>query len=206
MALAPTPRAAHDFPVIDDDIRVRPVRPDDADELERLYAELSDSSRRLRFHVRSHVVDRRAAAAFAAADHVRHEGFVALAGTRVVGHLALEPLGERVDEVSLVVADCTQHRGVGTLLLAAGLASARLRARRWIVAWVMAENAAARHLLESTHRRVRIFWEGSVARYEIEVPPSALTGTSTPTSVAVTRKMGGNRPLKRGDRTPSLPG
>ncbi len=171
MALPPGPGARHDRGVIDDDIRVRRVRPDDTAELERLYAELSDSSRRLRFHSASHPLDARAAATFATADHLRREGFVAVHGPRVVGHLALESRGGGVDEVAVVVDDQVQHRGVGTLLLAAALASARLRATRWIVAWVMAENRVARHLLEGTHRPARLFWEGPMARYEIEVPP-----------------------------------
>jgi GNAT superfamily N-acetyltransferase len=171
MALASLRGAEDDQGVIDNDIRVRRVRPDDAAELERLYAELSDSSRLLRFHGRSRAVDRRAAAAFAAADHVRRDGFVAIDGPRVVGHLALEPLGAGAEELAVVVDDRAQHRGVGSLLLAAAVASARLRAIRTIVAWVMAENGAARHIVESTHRRARRFWEGPVARYEIEVPP-----------------------------------
>jgi GNAT superfamily N-acetyltransferase len=171
MALASECRAGHDRRVIDDDIRVRRVRPDDAAELERLYAGLSDSSRRLRFHSPSYAVDGRVAAAFAAADHLRLEGFVAVHGSRVVGHLVIEPRGGGVDELAVVVDDRIQHRGVGSLLLAAGLASARLRASRWVVAWVMAENRVARHLLEGTHHRARLFWEGAMARYEIEVPP-----------------------------------
>jgi acetyltransferase len=161
---------------MDGEIRVRRVGPDDAAELERLYAELSDTSRRMRFHSRSHTVDGRAAAAFAAADHLRREGFVAVQGPRVVGHIVLEPRGGGVDELAIVVDDRIQHRGVGRLLLAAAFASARLRAIRWIVAWVMAENRVARHLLEGTHHRARLFWEGTVARYEIEVPPLRIAG------------------------------
>jgi GNAT superfamily N-acetyltransferase len=171
MALASRPGAEHARRVIDDDIRVRRVEPDDAAELERLYSELSDSSRRLRFHSPSYAVDARVAAAFAAPDHLHLEGFVAVYGPRVVGHLVIKPRGGGVDELAVVVDDRIQHRGVGSLLLAAGLASARLRARRWAVAWVMAENRVARHLLEGTHHRARLFWEGAVARYEIEVPP-----------------------------------
>lgn len=157
--------------MIDDDIRVRRVRPDDAGELERLYAGLSESSRRLRFLRDAHPVTRRDAAAFASVDHRHRDGFVAIRGSRVVGHLALEPRGVGVDEIAVVVDDRIQGRGVGTLLLAAGLASARLRGISWLIAWVVAENRMARRLLEGTHHHVRRFWEGQVARYEIQVPP-----------------------------------
>jgi GNAT superfamily N-acetyltransferase len=156
--------------VTDDDIRVRRVGPGDAAELERLYARLADVSRRLRFHSASIALDRRTAAEFATADHLRREGFVAVHENRVVGHLALEPRGGGVDEFAVVADDSLQRRGVGSLLLAAGLASARLRSTRWVVAWVLTENGVAQHLLEGTHHRARRFWEGQVARYEIEVP------------------------------------
>jgi GNAT superfamily N-acetyltransferase len=159
--------------VVDDDIRVRRVRPDDAGELERLYAGLSESSRRQRFHRDAQPVTRRDAVAFASVDHRARDGFVAIHGSRVVGHLALEPRGGGVDEIAVVVDDRIQGRGVGTLLLAAGLASARLRGIGWVVAWVVAENRVARRLLEGTHHHARRFWEGQVARYEIQVSPVA---------------------------------
>jgi GNAT superfamily N-acetyltransferase len=171
MALLSRRGGCHDHRVIDDDIRVRRVRPDDAPELERLYADLGGSSRSLRFHHRAHAVSHREAAAFATVDHQRREGFVAVHGSQVVGHLAMEPRGGGVDELAVVVDDRTHGHGVGTLLLAAALASARLRGISWLVAWVAAENGVARHLLEGTQRRTRRFWEGSVARYEIDVPP-----------------------------------
>jgi GNAT superfamily N-acetyltransferase len=175
MALTSRPGAGDDRRVIDDDLHVRRVRPDDAGELERLYAGLSDSSRRLRFHRDLQPVTRRDAAAFAAVDHRHRDGFVAVLGARVVGHLALEPRGEGVDEIAVVVDDRVQGRGVGTLLMAAGLASARLRGITWLVAWVVADNRVARRLLEGTHHHVRRFWEGQVARYEILVPPARQT-------------------------------
>lgn len=65
-----------------------------------------------------------------------------------------------------------KDHGVGTLLLAAAVASARLRGVRCIVGWVMGESSAMRHLPAASHHRLRLGWEGSVARYELEVPPA----------------------------------
>ena len=169
MALPVAPAGDEHIGVIDD-IRVRRVRPDDAAELARLYAELGESSRCLRFHRAAHAVTARDAAKLAAVDHRDREGFVAVHGSDVVGHLALEPRGCGVNELAVVVDDDTQGRGVGNLLLVAALAWARLRGIQMLVAWVMAENAVARHLLERTHHPTRRFWEGRVARYEILVP------------------------------------
>ena len=171
MALAVRPCAGDDRCVIDDDIRIRRVRSSDAAELACLYAGLSEESRRRRFHQASHSLTDREAAAFAGVDHRHRDGFVAVRGSQVVGHLALEPRGGDIDELAVVVDDRIQHRGVGTLLLAAAFASARLRGTAVILAWVWTENLLARHLLEGTRHPTRRFWEGQVARYEILVPP-----------------------------------
>jgi len=68
------------------------------------------------------------------------------------------------------VEDSVQHHGVGTLLMAAAMASARLRRVRRLVAFVNPENSAMQHLLTGSHRPLRLGWDGSVARYELEVP------------------------------------
>jgi GNAT superfamily N-acetyltransferase len=170
LALGSAALATHDQPMVRDDIRVRRVAPGDAAELERFYAELSADSRVSRFHSASRGISREQAEEFAAADHRRRDGFVAVAGGRIVGHLVLEPMGEGTEELAVAVDDRVQHHGVGTLLLAAAVASARLRGVRCIVGWVRAENGAMRHLLAASHHRLRLGWEGSVARYELEVP------------------------------------
>jgi GNAT superfamily N-acetyltransferase len=167
-----------------DDIRVRRVAPGDAAELERFYACLSADSRVLRFHCASRGIGHAQAQDFAAADHQRRDGFVAVAGERIVGHLVLEPLGEETEELAVAVDDRLQHQGVGTLLLVAAVASARLRGVRRLVAWVRAENTMMLHLLAASHYPLRVTWEGSVARYELAVPLHSARRT------AVTRAAG----------------
>jgi N-acetylglutamate synthase-like GNAT family acetyltransferase len=164
--------------MIRDDIRVRRVAPGDTGELERLYAELSAGSRVLRFHGASRGISHNQAEQFATADHRLRDGFVAVAGGRIVGHIVLEPMGEGTEELGIAVDDVVQDHGVGSLLFGAALASARLRGVRRIVAWVMAGNSTMRHLLASSHHPFTIGWEGSVARYELEV------GTVVPRPVA----------------------
>lgn len=169
-ALGSAAPATHDQHMVRDDIRVRRVAPGDAAELERFYAELSADSRVTRFHSASRGISHEQAEEFAAADHRRREGFVAVAGGGIVGHLVLEPMGEGIEELAVAVDDRVQDHGVGTLLLAAAVASARLRGVRCIVGWVMGENGAMRHLLAASHHTIRLGWEGPVARYELEVP------------------------------------
>lgn len=171
MALGIARAAPHHPCMVHDDIRVRRVCPGDAAQLERFYADLSAESRVLRFHGASRGIGHQQAERFAAVDHRRRDGFVAVADGRVVGHLVLEPLGNGVEELAVAVDDRLQHRGVGTLLLAAAIASARLRHVRRLVAWVMVDNVAMRHLLAGGRNPMRIDWDGSVARYELQVPP-----------------------------------
>lgn len=64
----------------------------------------------------------------------------------------------------------SSHHGVGTLLMAAAVASARLRGVRRIVAWIKPENGAMQLLLTSSRHPLRLCWEGSVARCELDVP------------------------------------
>jgi len=81
-------------------------------------------------------------------------------------------LGEGVEELAVAVDDRVQHHGVGTLPVAAGLASARLRDVRRPVAWVRAENVAMRHLLVASRHPLHLAWEGCIACYELDGPPS----------------------------------
>ncbi|MDP9468039.1 MAG: GNAT family N-acetyltransferase [Chloroflexota bacterium] len=156
--------------MVPDDIRVRRVASGDAHQLERFYANLTADSRVSRFYGARFGISHEEAERYAAADHRRRDGFVATANGRIVGHLVLEPLSPGIEELAVVVDDRVQHQGIGTLLLAAAVASARLRGIRRLVAWVRAENSAMRHLLTGGHHPVRLGWEGPVARYELEVP------------------------------------
>jgi GNAT superfamily N-acetyltransferase len=107
---------------------------------------------------------------FVAADHLRRDGLVALANGRIVGHLVLEPVAEAMEELALAVDDGVQRHGVGILLLAGAVASARLRGIQRLVAWVRADNCAMRRLLIGSRYVLRVGWEDSIARYELEVP------------------------------------
>jgi GNAT superfamily N-acetyltransferase len=94
---------------------------------------------------------------------------VAVAGSRIVGHVVLEPCGSKAEEVAVAVGDQLQRRGIGTLLLAAALASARLRRVSRLIAWVQAENTGMRRLLVRSGHPLRMSWDRSVARYELAV-------------------------------------
>jgi RimJ/RimL family protein N-acetyltransferase len=156
-----------------DDIRVRWVAARDAAELERFYAALSSDSRALRFQHACRGISDSQAECFATADHHLRDGFVAVSGDRIVGHLVLEPAEDATEELAIAVDDRLQHHGVGTLLLAAAMASARLRGVDCLVAWVLPDNRPMRRLLAAARHPMRMRWEDSVLRYELDVKRTA---------------------------------
>jgi acetate---CoA ligase (ADP-forming) len=114
-------RALEDVDVVLRDgstVRVRAVRPDDRDALERFLLGLSQESRVFRFF--SPIKDMSwAAQRFVDLDYRDRHGLVALRGDagEIVGHgyYALEKPGQA--EVALEVADPVQGMGLGTILL-----------------------------------------------------------------------------------------
>ena len=106
---------------------------------------------------------------FASANHRQRDGFVAVADDQIVGHLMLEADAPGAEELAIAVSDQLQHHGVGTLLLAAAIASARLRGIRRLVAWVLPGNSAMHRLLTTSGHSVQLTWRGNVERYELAV-------------------------------------
>ena len=109
---------------------VRPVHDGDAADLQRFYADLSPEARHHRFLATRAGISAAEAATYTVVDHEHREGFVAVAvapdpGSRIVGHLCLEPCGDQRVEFAIVVSDADQRQHVGAALLAAGLAWAR---------------------------------------------------------------------------------
>lgn len=156
-----------------DDITVRRVRAGDANRLETFYARLSEDSRAARFRGASRGISHERAEQLSAADHRRRDGFIAELDGQVVGHLLLEPVSPGVEELAVAVADAVQHHGVGSLLMAAAVASARLRGVGRLVAWIRPDNVAMRRLFTGTsHPATLVSWDGSDACYELEVPPA----------------------------------
>jgi L-amino acid N-acyltransferase YncA len=157
-----------------DDITVRRVGATDANRLEAFYAGLSVDSRVARFRGACRGISHRQAEAYSAADHVRRDGFVAELGETIVGHLVLEPVSAGVEELGIAVADGLQHHGVGELLMAAAVASARLRGVDRLLAWIRPDNEPMRRLFTGTSHPTRLVdGDGFDLCYELSVPPAA---------------------------------
>jgi acetate---CoA ligase (ADP-forming) len=98
-------------------VRLRPVRPEDAEALRGFFEGLSLQSRAFRFF--SGAIDlERAAAMLADVDYATRYGLIAERGGRAVGHGLYAGGPEEQAEVAFAVAEEMQGQGLGTILLA----------------------------------------------------------------------------------------
>jgi RimJ/RimL family protein N-acetyltransferase len=126
-------------------VRIRPIRPDDADRLVALYDRLSQRSAYQRF---LHVMRRLPpdwARFLADVDYVRRLALVAVDEKdpegNVIAVARYEPMGTPgLVEVAFVVQDAWQNRGLGTFLFCTLLEAARARGVDQFQAMVLANN------------------------------------------------------------------
>ena len=139
---------------------IRSIDSSDANGLFDFYARLSAAARVSRFLGASRGVDARSAATFAAADHVRSDGIIAVLHERgpadgtVLGHACLVPNGAGSEEVAVAVADGFRSRGIGTALMEAAVRSARKRGVARLSATLLATNHPMRRLMLAVGPRV----------------------------------------------------
>jgi acetyl coenzyme A synthetase (ADP forming)-like protein len=123
--------------------QLRPVRPEDATSLQRLYESLSDESRYRRFFSPATPAIAGALGPRVDIDN-RHFGLVAETREEIVGVADYYRTVDDVAEVAFTVSDDQQGRGVGTLLLDHLAEVATARGIRYFVAQVMARNQPMR--------------------------------------------------------------
>jgi RimJ/RimL family protein N-acetyltransferase len=140
-ARGPTPPAAGAV------VEIRPARPDDLDALVELYADVAAEGRwiaaeapvdrAMRHRRMSELLDRRDARLL-----------VAVAGGELVGQLGIELARYGVADLGMLVAAPWRGRGVGSALVAAGLAWARQAGAHKVALQVWPHNQAAIALYE----------------------------------------------------------
>ncbi len=140
-------------------LRVRPIRPEDA-EMERAFvAGLSERSRYMRFQHHLPGLTPQMLARFTQIDYDREMAFVAIAGTgseqRIVAVARYVPNPNLIGaEFAIVVADEWQGRGVGGLLMSRLFSAARDVGYRYLEGSVLTVNAGMLRLM--THLGFRI--------------------------------------------------
>lgn len=156
-------------------VQVRPIRPEDRDQLQQGLHRLSPRSRYLRFHGPvAHLTDSQLRY-LTEPDPERHRAFVAIdagdpgrPGIGVARWVRL-PHEPSVAEAAVTVADEQQGRGVGSLLLEVLAKSALENGIRAFRAYVLPDNQRMRELL--AHLAVRpVLAEEGVLRFDVPLP------------------------------------
>jgi RimJ/RimL family protein N-acetyltransferase len=132
-------------------IVIRPIEPEDAGELQRGLEHLSamSSYRRFRAHIRH--LSREELEYFTRVDHLRHEALAALyppahEGIGVARYVC-DPADPTQAEVTCVITDAWQERGVGSALLDRLTARARTAGVQRFIATMIVGDTRARRLL-----------------------------------------------------------
>jgi RimJ/RimL family protein N-acetyltransferase len=163
-----------------DVVRIRPIRPDDAQALVRAYANLGGESRYRRFFTVMPELPDATLKAAVEVDHADHEALVAvlLLSTEIVGECRFIRLADQPDtaEVGVTVVDAWQGRGLGSALLARLSERAAEAGIEYFTAEVLAENRTMLGLLPGLGQ-VETESHGPVvtARVELAEPPHPAT-------------------------------
>ena len=136
-------------------VLIRPVSPEDEENLRGMLSRLSRESVYLRFHAPLPQAPEWAAAMFANSDRRYGESLVAVAAGEVVGHAmyARQDGGDGA-EFAIVVEDRCQARGIGKQLLSALAESAGREGVRCFTGAVLGQNRRMFGLLRSAFERV----------------------------------------------------
>jgi acetyltransferase len=128
---------------------IRPIRPEDAEGLQRLMQELSEESRYFRFISYARELSQRQLARYTQIDYHREMALVAEAQGRLVGvsRYMLNPDGASC-EFALVVADDWHGRGLGARLMNAICETARAQGLQRMIGFVLGDNKRMLQLMK----------------------------------------------------------
>jgi acetyl coenzyme A synthetase (ADP forming)-like protein len=132
-------------------LTVRPIRPDDATQLGRFFADLSLESRVFRFFAA--VVNANSSIErMVNVDYTSSYGLVAVSGAeaQIIGHAMYVGIAPRKAEMALAVADAYQDRGLGTILLGQLAEAAAASGFEMFEAVVRPENYPMLHMLRES--------------------------------------------------------
>lgn len=157
-------------------VRLRPITPDDAEEMQRFHARLSDRTRYLRYFG---PYPRMTPKDLYRTTHVDYHDRVGLAielGEVIIAVGRYELLGDRegprAAEVAFVVADAQQGRGLGSILLEHLAGAAAENDIDTFVAEVLAENNTMVTVFRDAGYQMQRSRDGSVLHLEFAIDPT----------------------------------
>ncbi len=151
---APTPAPAGEPVALADGARIliRPIEPSDAEALKKAFDHLGAVSRYRRFLTPIDHLSHRQLAYLTHVDHIAHEALVAIDAATgegvAIARFVRDPADHSRAEVTIVVADRWQARGVGAALAARLSARARGAGVEYVTGRMLIGNHGGRRLLE----------------------------------------------------------
>lgn len=160
---------------------VRPIRPDDADALQRFQMAQSERSTYLRFFAALQRIPDRLLTQLVTVDHVRRAALVAVRpGTEhaedIVGvtryDVTDDQPGRRTAEVAFNIADALQGQGLGSVLLEHIAAAARERGVHRFIAEVLPQNRAMLGVFREAGYDVEQHLDDGVVTVSVDLDPT----------------------------------
>jgi RimJ/RimL family protein N-acetyltransferase len=143
-------------------VEFRPILPEDADRLERMFYRLSPLTVYRRFFTAVSRPSRAVLHHLTALDYVDRFAFVAVIDDEVVAVARYDRLSDTTEaEVAVIVEDAWQKRGLATRLLWRLTAAARDRGVEVFIAGVLGENRPMMGLLEALGDDLEVHLDGS---------------------------------------------
>ena len=172
---------AHDYPahweadiVLRDGgtAHLRPIRPDDADRLQRFQSRLSDETIYFRFFSLYRELSPKDVERFTVVDHHDRAALIATIGDEMVGVVRYERIDRSSAEVAFNIEDAHQGRGIGSIFLEHIAAAARERGISTFVADVLPANRKMLHVFEEAGYVVDHEFEDGVVRLSFDLEPT----------------------------------
>ena len=150
---------------------LRPIRPEDAEALDRFHHRLSDETIYFRFFSLVRELSRRDLERFTVVDQVNRAALVATVGDVLIGVVRYERLDDAQAEVAFNIEDAHQGRGLGSVFLEHIAAAARERGISRFVANVLPGNHKMLRVFEDAGYVVMHAMEDGVARLSFDLEP-----------------------------------
>jgi RimJ/RimL family protein N-acetyltransferase len=174
-------------------IVVRPIRPDDREELADGMRRLSPESRYRRFLAATRELSESQLRYLTEVDHHDHEALVALepgSGHGIgVARFVRSPRDPELAEVAVAVADSWQGRGAGTVLLQRLTERARAEGIRRFSAEILAENRPMLDLIDDLGEVTVTERDHGAVEVEVALPPEGIGAALRETLRAAARDL-----------------
>ncbi|HIY24864.1 MAG TPA: GNAT family N-acetyltransferase [Candidatus Brachybacterium merdigallinarum] len=151
---------------------VRPIRPEDADALQRFHESQSERSLYMRFFAPMPTLSPRDLRRFTVVDHRDRVALVAVVGEAIIGVARYDRTEEDSAEVAFMVADDRQGTGLGSVLLEHLAAAARERGIRTFTAEVLPQNTRMINVFTDAGFDVRRVLDDGVVLVDFEIDPT----------------------------------